>query len=247
VHWPTELTFVGIAGLIAGLARGFSGFGGALIFIPMASAVIGPKVASAILLVIDGTMTLGMLPGGWKRANRPEVFTMVIGALVGIPLGTAVLAFVPSVPLRWITSVVVLCLLAFLVSGWRYRHKPKAHLTIGVGGLAGLFGGAAQMSGPPIVAYWLGGADRPLTVRANLVLFLGISSALSAVFYAIGGLLTTQVLLAALFVGPCYGIGLLIGSKLFGMANETAFRHICFVLIAISALIGLPLFDGLRP
>ncbi|WP_245451104.1 sulfite exporter TauE/SafE family protein [Borborobacter arsenicus] len=247
MHSPTELTFVGLAGLVAGLARGFSGFGGALIFVPMASAIMGPKIASALLLVIDGTMSLGMLPEGWKRANRREVFTMVIGALVGIPLGTAVLAFVPSVPLRWIISIVVLCLLAFLISGWRYRHRPKPHLTISVGGLSGLFGGAAQMSGPPIVAYWLGGGDRPLTVRANLVLFLGISSAVSAVVYAIGGLLTAQVLLISLFVGPCYGIGVLIGSKMFTVANETAFRHICFMLIAISALVGLPLFDGLRP
>ena len=40
--------------LIAGLARGFSGFGAALIFVPMASAVIGPKVAALLLLVVDG-------------------------------------------------------------------------------------------------------------------------------------------------------------------------------------------------
>ncbi|MGO7594130.1 sulfite exporter TauE/SafE family protein, partial [Rhizobium leguminosarum] len=40
--------------LIAGLARGFSGLGDALIFIPLGGAIVGPKLISPILLVIDG-------------------------------------------------------------------------------------------------------------------------------------------------------------------------------------------------
>jgi uncharacterized membrane protein YfcA len=47
---------------IAGLARGFSGFGAALIFIPLGGAIIGPKLISPVLLVIDGLATLGMIP-----------------------------------------------------------------------------------------------------------------------------------------------------------------------------------------
>jgi len=246
-HSFAELAFVGFAGLLAGMARGFSGFGGALIFVPLASAAMGPKIASALLLVIDGTMALGMLPDGWKRANRREVFTMLVGAVIGVPAGTALLALLPPVTLRWIISAVVLCLLAFLVSGWRYHGKPKTHLTIGVGGLAGLFGGAAQIAGPPVVAYWLGGAIPKLTVRANLVLYFALSSAISAVFYIIGGLLTSKVLLVALLVGPGYGVGMVIGSRLFGLASEATFRQICFLLIGVAALVGLPLFDSLRP
>lgn len=246
-HSFAELAFVCFAGLLAGLARGFSGFGGALIFVPLASAAMGPKIASALLLVIDGTMALGMLPDGWKRANRREVFTMLAGALVGVPVGTALLALLPGVTLRWIISAIVLCLLALLVSGWRYHGRPKTHLTIGVGGVAGLFGGATQMSGPPVVAYWLGGAIPKLTVRANLVLYFALSSAISAVFYVIGGLLTAEVLFVALLAGPCYGIGILMGSRYFGLASEATFRRICFLLIGLAALAGLPLFDALRP
>ncbi|WP_117190735.1 sulfite exporter TauE/SafE family protein [Rhizobium terrae] len=246
-HSPAELTFVFFAALIAGLARGFSGFGGALIFVPLAGASVGPKIAPALLLVIDGLMTLGMLPDGWRRANRREVGTMLIGTLVGVPTGTALLAVLPPVTLRWLVSGVVLCLLVFLISGWRYHGRPKAPLTIGVGALAGLFGGAAQLSGPPVVAYWLGGAIPPLTVRANLILYFALSTVISAVSYLISGILTAEVLLIALVAGPGYGIGLFFGSRLFGVASEVTFRRICFTLIAMAALFGLPLFDTLRP
>ena len=246
-HSPAELAFVFLAALIAGLARGFSGFGGALIFVPLAGAAVGPKIAPALLLVIDGIMTLGMLPEGWRRANRREVFTMLIGAVVGVPAGTILLTLLPSVTLRWIISGVVLCLLIFLISGWRYHGRPKTSLTIGVGALAGLFGGAAQLSGPPVVAYWLGGAIQALTVRANLVLYFALSSCISATSYLLGGILTFEVLLISLVAGPGYGIGLYVGSKLFGVASDTTFRRLCFMLIAMAAIVGLPAFDGLRP
>lgn len=100
-HSLGELAFVLFAAMIAGLARGFSGFGGALIFIPLAGAATSPQIAS---------MTLGMLPEGWRRANRRDVFTMLAGAVIGVPAGAAALSLLPSVTLRWIICAVVVCL-----------------------------------------------------------------------------------------------------------------------------------------
>jgi uncharacterized protein len=246
-HSVGELSFVLFAAVIAGLARGFSGFGGALIFVPLAGSATSPQLASALLLVIDGIMTLGMVPEGWRKANRRDVFTMLAGATIGVPTGTAILSLLPSVTLRWIISVVVLCLLLFLISGWRYHGRPKTWLTVGVGAIAGLFGGAAQMSGPPIVAYWLGGAIEQKIVRANLILYFALATVLSATSYVIGGLLPLEVFLVAVIAGPGYGIGLSVGSRMFGIASEETFRRICFMLIAAAAIIGLPLLDGIRP
>ena len=245
-HSTAELAFVCTAAAVAGLARGFSGFGGALIFVPLASVAVGPRVAAALLLVMDGVMALGMLPNGWRRANRPEVFTMLAGALVGVPTGAALLAYLPPLTLRWIISLTVLALLAFLISGWRYHGKPKTHLTVGVGVLAGLFGGAAQISGPPIVAYWLGGASPAQTVRANLVLYFALASVIAAVTYVAGGILDGGVFAIALLAAPAYGVGLTAGSWMFGVASEATFRRICFLLIGLAALIGMPLFDALH-
>lgn len=244
-NW-SQVAFVFAAATIAGLARGFSGFGGALIFVPLAGAAMSPKIASALLLLIDGTMTLGMVPAAWKKANRREVGTMLVGALFGVPLGTALLALSSPITLRWIISIVVLLLLAFLMSGWRYHGRPKVPLTIGVGWLAGLFGGAAQMSGPPVVAYWLGGAIPPQTVRANLVVYFALATVISATSYIVSGILTLQVVLLAAIIAPGYGAGLYLGSHLFGIASETTFRRICYSLIAMAGVIGLPLFDAWR-
>jgi len=114
-----------------------------------------------------------------------------------------------------------------------------------VGAVSGLFSGAAQMGGPPVVAYWLGGAIPRQTVRANIVLFFAISTLMSAVGYLMKGLFTPGLLALALATAAPYGFGVWLGSRMFGLASEQTFRHLCFAMIAIAGLLGMPALDGL--
>jgi uncharacterized membrane protein YfcA len=241
---PGVLAFLAATAFVAALARGFSGFGGALIFVPLASAAIGPRAAAPLLLIIDAVAAAGLIPNAWRHGGRREVATMALGAAAGVPLGTFVLARMDSTLLRWMIVAAVVLLLALLMSGWRCRGAPSPPLTLGVGALSGLFSGAAQVGGPPVVAYWLGGAGSAATVRANLVLYFAVVTVFAAVSYWAEGLLTAPVLGLALVTGPIYGLGLYCGSRLFGRASERAFRRICYALIAAAAVLGLPLFDG---
>jgi hypothetical protein len=60
----------------------------------------------------------------------------------------------------------------------------------------------------------------------------------------IGGVLTTSVIGLAILTGPAFGVGLWLGSQMFGLASEETFRRICYALIALAALVSLPVFDG---
>lgn len=235
-----------VAAFVAGLARGFSGFGAALIFVPVASAFIGPKLAVPVLLVTDLIAGMGMIPDAWRRANRSEVGTMAIGALVGVPAGAWLLTAADPLTLRWGIVILVAVLLTLIVSGWRYTGTPKPALTILVGATSGLFSGVAQVGGPPVVAYWLGSTIGHHNVRANIVLYFAISSVISAVSYTVGGLISTPVLWMALAAAPVYAIGIWLGSHLFSRSDELFFRRVCYGLIALAAILGLPLWDGLR-
>lgn len=232
---------VGVS-FLAGLARGFSGFGGALIFMPLASALVGPRVATVALLLADAVMTAPMLPNGWRNANRRETFVMLAGAVAGVPAGAAALAHLPPLTVRWGICALVFAMLVLLASGWRYRGRPKAPLTVAVGAVAGFFGGAAQLSGPPVVAYWLGGALPAERMRASIVLYFALGSVLSAASYYFNGLFVTQAFVVAALAGPSFGLGLLIGARLFGLASEETFRRICLGLIAAAAILGLPVY-----
>jgi uncharacterized membrane protein YfcA len=243
VSVSTAVAICAIA-FVSGTARGFSGFGSALIFMPLASSMAAPRLIAALLLIIDFVGTLPMIPNAWKHADRKATAVMALGALVGVPLGTWFLSRLDPVTTRWIISGFVFALLLLLLSGWRYRGDDHAALSIGVGGLSGFCGGLAQTGGPPIVGYWLGRPVAPAIARANVVLFFAASDFFSVVSYSLTGLITSDAIRFSLLVGPVYAVGVLIGASLFGRASETLFRAICYVLIAVAVIVGLPALDG---
>ena len=240
-----SLLTIGLTALVAGvagLARGFSGFGGALIFMPAASALVGPAVAAPVLLMADGVLTISFLPRAWAMARRKDVALMAAGALIGVPLGALILKHADPLLLRWGISILAASMLVLLASGWHYHGTPRAGVTAAVGCVSGIFGGLAQMSGPPVVAYWLSSREGPATMRASIILFFGATTLFTFVSYLVSGLITAHSALLAAAVAPAYGLGLFAGSRAFGLASPKTFRRLCFALIALSVATGLPLW-----
>ena len=238
---PTLLLTILVAG-VAGLARGFSGFGAALIFMPAASALVTPALAAPVLLVADGILSLGFLPRAWKLARRTDVALMAAGAAAGVPLGTFVLNHADPLVLRWIIAGLAFAMLVLLASGWRYHGEPRPGVTALVGGVSGLFGGLAQLSGPPVVAYWLSGRQAHDTMRASIILFFAATTVFAFVSYLAAGLITAQSLWLAAAVAPAYAAGLFLGARAFGLASPESFRRLSLLLIAISVTTSLPVW-----
>ena len=230
---------------VSGLARGFSGFGSALIFMPLASSMAAPQLVAALLLIIDFIAAAPLVPNAWKQADRRATAVMVFGALIGVPIGTYFLSRLEPVTTRWIISAFVFALLLLLLSGWRYRGKDHASISVAIGGVSGFCSGLAQTGGPPIVGYWLGRPIASNIARANILLFFGASDLFSVVSYSLTGLITMEAIKFSLVVGPVYGIGVWLGASLFGRASESLFRAICYALIATAVIAGLPALDGI--
>jgi hypothetical protein len=232
--------------VLAGMVRGFAGFGSALIYMPLISAVYGPKIAAPTLLLID---TIASLPFALKArpdCNWREVRLVMITGAIGVPLGVAALVYLNVLALRWLIAVLVLIAVAILVSGWRYHGKPTASASLGVGLLSGLGGGAVQIGAPPLLVYWLGGQNSAATVRANIMIYFLMQGALTFIFYLYGALFTAQTLVLALLLGLPFAGALAFGAGWFHGTSDLLYRRLAYIIIAISGLISLPLFDALR-
>ena len=230
--------------LIAGLVRGFSGFGGALIFIPMASALLGPRLGVPVFYLVD---LCTAMPYGLKlirRASMLEVMPMLIGSWIATPFGAWILANTDPVILRWGTGLMVLAMLGVLVSGWRYQKEPHAVVSFGVGVVGGVLGAAAGVSGPAIIAYWLGSRSSAATVRANIMVYYALAALGTDAAYSLRGMFTFEAVSYALLAAPLYALGLYLGGRVFRGSSDKQYRQAAFVLIAISALLSLPVVSS---
>ena len=170
---------------------------------------------------------------------------MVLGALVGVPIGTWFLTRLDPVTTRWIISGFVTALLLLLLSGWRYRGKDHAAISIGIGGLSGFCSGLAQTGGPPIVGYWLGRPIASVIARANILLFFGASDFFSIVSYALSGLITADAIkLLAAWSDRSTPSASGSAPRCSAAPARRCFARSATLLIAAAVLIGLPALDG---
>ncbi|GAB4067170.1 sulfite exporter TauE/SafE family protein [Ancylobacter sonchi] len=234
--------------LIAGATRGFSGFGGALIFMPLVGAVFGPKLAAPTLLIIDTVLTLPMVFRALRACIWRQVAPLAIGAVVAVPFGVWLLERIDPVALRWAIAALAVALLMLLIFGRGLKAPHSLAARLGIGALAGVLGGAAQLSGPPVVVYWLGTGQNAALVRANLFAFFALVTVASATAYLSHGLIDGEVLKLSLVLGPAYAFGLVAGARGFRLASDRQFRLIAYAIIAVAAVASVPLLDPLlRP
>jgi uncharacterized protein len=233
---------LGIA-VLAGVVRGFSGFGSAQIYIPLVAAVYSPRVAAVTLLIID---TLGAAPftvRAFGYCTWPEVLPMFIAAAIAVPLGTWALLVIDPVVLRWFIAFLVLSLVAVLASGWRYHGRPRLPITAAVGLFSGFGSGAVQIAGPPVLLYWLGTTNNVITVRANFLVYFLLLGLTSCAVYWWEGIFTPELLALALLLAVPFFLATAIGAKYFHGASDRLYRRIAYAIIALAALVSLPVFD----
>ena len=235
---------VAIAAL-SGFVRGFSGFGSALIYVPLISAVYEPRIAAATLLLIDLVGSAPFTVRELLRCNWREVVPVTAAAALAVPLGTMALIWVDPIVLRWLIAVLVLTLLAVLASGWRYHAKPTLPVSIGVGLFAGFGSGAVQIAGPAVIIFWLGGSSNAAVVRANLMVFFLLMGFVTGTAYVAQGIITADVLALAVLLGVPFMLAMWAGAHWFHGASEQAYRRAAYAIITLAAIVSMPLWDGL--
>jgi uncharacterized membrane protein YfcA len=229
-----ENLLIGLAMVaIAGFTRGFSGFGSAMILAPGLSLLFNPQQIIATVILLEITAGVGLLPEAVKKTHWKEVFPLVLGAVVMVPVGAYFLAVLAPLLIRRIIGGLILGFVVLLISG-KVQHS-QAHLAITsvVGGLSGFLTGLAGIGGPPVVLYEMSGENAAADHRANLIVFFALTQFVALLFYWAGGILTVGVFhLFAIFV-PAFVLGLLVGQFCFKRVDESLFRRFVYGLLLV--------------
>lgn len=234
-----------VVAMLAGVVRGFSGFGSALIYVPLIAAIYEPRIATVSFAIMDYVCVLPYALRAFPHARWHEVLPAFAAALVAVPLGTRMQNAVDPIALRWGMAVFVLVFVVLFAAGWRYPFKPSTLAASGAGALSGFAGGATQMSGPPAILYWLGSPEKATIIRANLLVFLILLGMTLLANYIWHGLMTANPIALAVLLWLPYIIALAIGALWFRGASDQSYRRIAYVIVALAALTSMPLFDRL--
>ena len=233
-----------LGALLAGIVRGFTGFGTAMVFLPFAGAVLHPVAALVSLITMDIFGPLPLVPNALRKGHPRDIALMGIGMLALLPVGLFFLTRMESETYRYIVSLATMVALVLLVSGFRYSGRLTRPLIVATGGLGGFLGGAAGVPGPPVMVLYMASRLPAEVVRANLILFLLMADVLIFPILALQGQLSLTPMIIGLMALVPYMAGGGIGAALFDPEKESIYRVVAYFVIAGSAILGLPFVLG---
>ncbi len=232
------LVVVAVAVFTGAALNALSGFGFALVTVPIMALVVGPKEAVVLSAIVGLLSNSGVAIRYRDDTDRPMAGRLLAGSMVGMPLGLLVLDAVPEDPLKVAIAVVVLLTAAALASGWT-PPPPNRAADVGAGFLSGVLNTSIGISGPPVVLLLQAHKVTKGPFRATTATLFAVAGVVALVLFGIAGQYNRSVLVAAAVALPAWPLGWLVGAAVPRRVPEERFRVLVLVLIVVTASLTL--------
>ncbi|HSR35036.1 MAG TPA: sulfite exporter TauE/SafE family protein [Anaerolineae bacterium] len=220
----------------AALTQSLSGFGFALIIMPLVTLMVGLQTAAPMVALTALTVYVINVSRYRRAIDVREVLRLGTASLFGIPLGIWLLANVNEALVMQIMGLILIAYAAYALvrptTSWVLAH----HWVYPAGFLCGCLSGAYNTPGPPVIVY---GSLRRWPrdeFRGVLQAIFLINGAVVVASHLIAGHVTATVLVLYLCALPAMALGILVGSSLDRKVDRKQFRTFVIVMVLVMGL-----------
>jgi uncharacterized membrane protein YfcA len=230
--------FVIIGAVAGGFVQGLSGFAFGLIAMAFWAWSVEPQLAGP--MVVFGSLLGQILSVGAIRESFSlwRAAPFIVGGLIGVPLGVLALAYIDTTMFKAAVGALLATWSPIMLLARRLPYVSiGGRIADGVVGLiGGVMGGLGGLTGPaPTLWCVLRGWDRN-TQRAVFQSFNTVMQAATLAAYAVGGLITLDVLKMFALIAPAMLVPNLIGVRLYARFSDAAFRAVVLLLLGMSGV-----------
>lgn len=222
---------------VAGFVRGFAGFGGPLLMLPVLNIFLPAATSIAVMMWVDLFANVRLLPDARRHFSPDVVGPLTLATIVAMPVGAYLLVTVDPLVMKRVISLAILVAALVLLTGWRYKGPAGGFVYAGVGALSGLVMGATSIA--IVTALFLNaGQQTPAQSRANFIVWVFLATVLLiAILIARSVLGPGDLTMIAALSGAYLG-GVVLGSRFHHRAGDRLVRHATLGLIVVVALGG---------
>lgn len=225
--------------LSGGFVVGLTGFGTAMVVSGFWLHFMDPVAVAPLVAICAVAGQCATLRKMRTHIDWRAVFPFLVGAFVGLPIGSWLLDFVKADTIRFFMGVFLFLYCTYMLC---VKNLPRVNIhnrladTV-VGAVAGALGGVAGLSGPaPLI--WCQLRALPKHVQRGIyqpfnMIVLGAAVAL----HAVSGRVTDEVVTAFLIAAPATVFGALAGVALYQKLDDDLFRRIVLILLLLSGVV----------
>lgn len=234
-----DLLIAGFAVLVGALVQGCSGFAFSLVGVPIMMLAFPGATVVPIMILLGVGLNFMVWWDSRRAASFREILPLLVGGVVGIPLGTGLLLRFPASSFQMVVGVTVCLVALLLLSGRTFSLGSSIRTLFPVGLLSGILNGSLSLSGPPVVLFLAGkrtGKDR---FRASLSTYFLSLNVFCVGYFAWQGLFPLPVLKTSLYLLPVLVVGTFAGISLSRLLREETFRRVVLGLVLLTGAIQL--------
>ena len=224
-----EIGFLTI--LISAFIQGITGFGFALIAVPILSCFILPKEVVPIIVVYGLITNIMMIMKRRESIRVKELSLLIIAGMIGVPFGVYLLKVLPTNSIKLIAGIIIVITAVAMVGGLRIKFKNEQIATGLAGFLSGVLNSSTSMSGPPIVLFYANKNVAKDVFRTSLPAFGIITNITTIALFMASAMINKGVIKYLVSFSPALILGALMGIWLAKLINEKMFRNISLILI----------------
>jgi len=217
--------------------QSLTGFGSALVAVPLLSLYVDAKLAVVISTFLSTIVSTPLVFEVRRELRMAKVIPLAIGGVVGVPVGIVILKSVDAGVLKILVAAVVIMASALLFFAPRMTLGGRNTLSsLVTGALSGLLRASTSMAGPPVVLYTLShetGIEEFRSTVLGAFLFTGIL-ALPGLFVA--DLISRDALVATAVAIPGLALGLLVGTSLRSRVQPELFRTLVLAVLVVTSI-----------
>jgi hypothetical protein len=236
-----ELLLIAVIVFFAILTQAVSGFGLALVAMPLFVGFLDPVEAASLVALMATTTQIIMLLRYGRALKIGGLWRLMLGSLVGIPIGVIALSQLDSEIILFALGVILVAYALYSLVAPPLPLITNPNWGYAFGFASGLLGGAYNTGGPPFVIYGTSQRWETQVFKANLQVLLMVNSVSVVIAHVLAGHYTETVLRDYAIALPMIVLGALAGFWLDRYINETLYRKIILVLLLV---IGVRLLLG---
>jgi hypothetical protein len=232
-----------LATLLIGLSKG--GLGGPVpiaLIAPLLSQVMPVPQAVGITLPLLLFADVFALKMYWREWDMRYIRLMLPIALIGIVMGTLLLATLPDIVMRRVLGSFTLVAVIYKVASDSLKsltYTPRNWHAYFVGWAAGFGSALANVGAPPFTAYMLLQKVDPTVFIGTTTLFFAIVNALKVPGVLLAHVLDVQQLVSVAWTLPIIPFGVWLGRRALSWMNPVTFERLMLVLLFCASLVLL--------
>lgn len=230
-----SLVLVIVVALGAAFNQAVSGFGFALIAVPLVSLATSAAHAVVIVSLVGLPVTIVMAARHHHHVDRRAVRALLAASLAGMPLGLVVLTLVSDGVLRVVIGAAVLVLATFVAVELPIGRAARV-VDVMSGFASGVLATSTGTNGPPLV---FGLRARGLSAqqfRSTISVLFAVSGVVSLFGFVVTRHVDAVALGHATVALPFVGLGWFVGDRVAPRVAERAFHRLIVALLYASAL-----------